>query len=106
MRGVGIPRTAMRLAAAGRRHLSRWSVPAVLLSAAGLPLLGWWLVGPDLAARGATLGILAAGWWGLGLVPVHSDPSRTGPARRTRTVRPPADPAGAPAAQPLWSRSR
>lgn len=90
MRAFGISRTAMRFSAAGRRHLTRWLVPAVLLSAIGLPVLADWLIGPGPVGEGATLGMLAAGWWGLGLVPVHSDRNLTGPARRPRPAEHPA----------------
>ncbi|MFC8454375.1 hypothetical protein [Kitasatospora sp. NPDC057223] len=32
---------------------------------------------------GAALGVLAAGGWSLGLLPVHADPGSTGPQRRS-----------------------
>ncbi|MFF2354217.1 hypothetical protein ACFVVL_31165 [Kitasatospora sp. NPDC058115] len=57
--------------------------------------LGWWLTaGPGSLPGGAVLGLLAAGGWGLGLIPVHADWRSTGPVRR-RT--------GEPArAEPRW----
>ncbi|WP_170290439.1 hypothetical protein [Kitasatospora atroaurantiaca] len=46
--------------------------------------LCWWLLlGSSLRTGGAALGLLAAGGWGLGLVPVHSNRLLTGPRRRT-----------------------
>ncbi|GAB7180734.1 hypothetical protein ATKI12_0565 [Kitasatospora sp. Ki12] len=63
----------------------RWILAAV---AAGL---AWWLlVVRGQLADGAALGLLAAGGWGLGLIPVHADRNATGPAprRRAETVRP------------------
>ncbi|MEV6972853.1 hypothetical protein [Kitasatospora sp. NPDC093806] len=52
--------------------------------------LGWWV----LASRGqlpdgAVPALLAAGGWGLGLIPVHADWRATGPVRR-RTGEPTA----------------
>ncbi|MFD0278812.1 hypothetical protein ACFVHB_33555 [Kitasatospora sp. NPDC127111] len=52
--------------------------------------LAWWL--PVLRGQlpdGAVLGLLAAGGWGLGLIPVHADRWSTGPQRR-RTGEPAA----------------
>ncbi|MEU9046371.1 MULTISPECIES: hypothetical protein [unclassified Kitasatospora] len=63
----------------------RWVLAAV---AAGL---AWWLlVVRGQSADGAVLGLLAAGGWGLGLIPVHADRNATGPAprRRGEPVRP------------------
>ncbi|MFF4385046.1 hypothetical protein [Kitasatospora sp. NPDC001547] len=79
----------MRLFLRVRRPV-RW---VLVVSAAGV---AWWL----LAVRGqltdgAVLGLLAAGGWGLGLIPVHADWSETGPARRRR-----AEPAAPAQAQP------
>lgn len=49
-----------------------------------LGALCWWLLlGSGLRAGGAELGLLAAGGWGLGLIPVHSNRLLTGPLRRT-----------------------
>ncbi|WP_157849663.1 MULTISPECIES: hypothetical protein [Streptomyces] len=67
------------------RRPVRWGLAAV---AAGL---AWWLlVVRGQLADGAALGLLAAGGWGLGLIPVHADRNATGPARRghEETVRP------------------
>ncbi|MFE4971949.1 hypothetical protein ACFRAR_07500 [Kitasatospora sp. NPDC056651] len=61
------------------RHPVRWALAA---SAAGL---AWWLlVVRGQLADGAALGLLAAGGWGLGLIPVHADWKATGPVRRRR----------------------
>ena len=79
MRRVVTARARMLVSAAGSAHL-RWVGPAVLLCAA----TGWWLLGPGTGGDGAVLGILAAGGWGLGLLPVHTDRRLTGPARRSR----------------------
>lgn len=52
----------------------------LLLAAGGL---AWWL--PAVRGQltdGAVLGLLAAGGWGLGLIPVHADRWSTGPVRR------------------------
>lgn len=63
----------------------------VLLVAAAV--LGWWLVALRVpSADGAALGLLAAGGWGLGLIPVHADRRNTGPARRTGGEPPPVQP--------------
>ncbi|MDY0814167.1 hypothetical protein [Kitasatospora purpeofusca] len=44
---------------------------------------GWRLsAGVGRLPDGAMLGLLAAGGWGLGLIPVHADRWSTGPARR------------------------
>ncbi|MET8542729.1 hypothetical protein ABZW03_19045 [Kitasatospora sp. NPDC004799] len=68
----------------------RWVLAA---SAAGL---AWWfLVVRGQLTDGAVLGLLAAGGWGLGLIPVHADWSATGPDRRPR-----AEPVGPAEAQP------
>lgn len=56
----------------------RW-VSAVLLGG-----ICWWLLlSRGFGADGAVLGVLGAGGWGLGLVPVHADLGLTGPQRRT-----------------------
>ncbi|MEU6235533.1 hypothetical protein [Kitasatospora sp. NPDC047058] len=60
----------------------------------GVPVLAaglaWWLpVFRGQLADGALLGLLAAGGWGLGLIPVHADRWSTGPPRR-RAVEPAA----------------
>ncbi|MFJ9951935.1 hypothetical protein [Kitasatospora sp. NPDC091207] len=51
-----------------------------------LPLLAGglagWLVLRGQPADGVALGLLAAGGWGLGLIPVHADRWSTGPVRR------------------------
>ncbi|MBD0674573.1 hypothetical protein [Streptomyces sp. CBMA156] len=68
----------------------RWILAA---SVAGI---AWWLlVIRGQLADGAALGLLAAGGWGLGLIPVHADWNATGPARRRD-----AGPAGPVEAQP------
>ncbi|MET8700427.1 hypothetical protein ACFVUH_25960 [Kitasatospora sp. NPDC058032] len=51
---------------------------------------GWWLAdGSGHLPGGAALGLLAAGGWGLGLIPVHADWRSTGPSRQ-RTDEPDA----------------
>ncbi|MEV6207701.1 hypothetical protein [Kitasatospora sp. NPDC051914] len=77
MRRVGTGRAGVLVRTAGSAHLG-WVGPAVLLCAAA----GWWLFGPGRGGGGTALGILAAGGWGLGLLPVHADRRLTGPARR------------------------
>ncbi|MEV7188369.1 hypothetical protein [Kitasatospora sp. NPDC093102] len=58
--------------------------------------LAWWLlVARGQSADGGALGLLVAGGWGLGLIPVHADWNATGPARR-----PGPEPAGPVEAQP------
>ncbi|RKT10814.1 hypothetical protein BX285_4739 [Streptomyces sp. 1114.5] len=62
--------------------------PVLAAVAAGF---AWWLlIVRGQLADGAALGLLAAGGWGLGLIPVHADRNATGPARRRpeETVRP------------------
>ncbi|MED7951147.1 hypothetical protein [Streptomyces sp. BE303] len=68
----------------------RWPQPV----RRGLPVLagglGWWLLAaPGQLPDGAVPVLLAAGGWGLGLIPVHADRNATGPARR-RTGEPTA----------------
>ncbi|WP_316527356.1 hypothetical protein [Kitasatospora brasiliensis] len=66
--------------------------------ALAVPVAGfaWWLlVVRGQLADGAALGLLAAGGWGLGLIPVHADRNATGPARRPR-----AEPVGPVEVQP------
>ncbi|RKE21476.1 hypothetical protein [Streptomyces sp. TLI_171] len=55
---------------------------AVLLGATALVGLGLilLLMGGTAANGGAALGMLAAGWWGIGLIPVHATAERK-PAR-------------------------
>ncbi|AUY49635.1 hypothetical protein C2142_12625 [Streptomyces sp. CB01881] len=55
----------------------------------------WVLVVRGQPADGAALGLLAAGGWGLGLIPVHADRRATGPSPR-RT----GDPAARVEAEP------
>lgn len=75
VRPVARIRARARLLLRPRRPL-RWALAAV---AAGL---AWWLlVVRGQPADGAALGLLAAGGWGLGLIPVHADRNATGPAR-------------------------
>lgn len=84
MRPAARIRARARLLLRKRRPV-RWVLAAV---AAGL---AWWLlVVRGQAVDGAALGLLAAGGWGLGLIPVHADRNATGPARRrsTEAVRP------------------
>ncbi|GAA2794549.1 hypothetical protein GCM10010505_22320 [Kitasatospora aburaviensis] len=57
------------------------------LLAAGSGL--WLFVIQGRPTDGAALGLLAAGGWGLGLIPVHADWRSTGPVRR-RTGEPAA----------------
>ncbi|MFJ5234353.1 hypothetical protein ACIQBJ_31170 [Kitasatospora sp. NPDC088391] len=68
---------------------------AVLLAATALVGLGLILLltGGTAFHGGAALGMLAAGWWGIGLIPVHA----TARYRRRRAARP-AGPPAAPAA--------
>ncbi|MEU1288717.1 hypothetical protein [Kitasatospora sp. NPDC005856] len=74
------------------RRPVRW---LLALPAAGL--LWWLLVVRGQLTDGAVLGLLAAGGWGLGLIPVHADRNATGPARRPRTEPlGPAEPVDAP----------
>ncbi|MEU3566053.1 hypothetical protein [Kitasatospora sp. NPDC006786] len=71
-------RARARLSTRVRRPVRR----LLALSAAGL---AWWLlVVRGQLTDGAVLGLLAAGGWGLGLIPVHADWNATGPARRPR----------------------
>ncbi|MGV9267207.1 hypothetical protein ACWDRR_21380 [Kitasatospora sp. NPDC003701] len=44
--------------------------------------LAGWLMLRGQPADGAVLGLLAAGGWGLGMIPVHADRWSTGPVRR------------------------
>ncbi|MFE6052458.1 hypothetical protein ACFQ6N_17015 [Kitasatospora sp. NPDC056446] len=82
MRTTAMTRPAARIRARALlllrvRHPVRWVLVAV---AAGL---AWWLlVVRGQLADGAALGLLAAGGWGLGLIPVHADRNATGPVRR------------------------
>ncbi|MFI2612342.1 hypothetical protein [Kitasatospora sp. NPDC018619] len=69
-----------------------------MLAASAAGLAWWLLVVRGQLADGAVLGLLAAGGWGLGLIPVHADWSATGPARRRRAE--PVGPAGPVEAQP------
>ncbi|MFE7528104.1 hypothetical protein ACFU7Y_20655 [Kitasatospora sp. NPDC057542] len=80
MRTDAQTRPMARIRARARPFLRvRW---AVAVSVAGL---AWWLlVARGQSADGAALGLLAAGGWGLGLIPVHADWNATGPARRPR----------------------
>ncbi|MEU3569281.1 hypothetical protein AB0E96_12790 [Kitasatospora sp. NPDC036755] len=62
------------------RRPARW---VLVVSVTGL---AWWLLAVrGQLTHGAVLGLLAAGGWGLGLIPVHADWNATGPARRPRT---------------------
>ena len=65
-------------ACAGARIRGRAVVSAVL----GM-LAVWLLLTRGPGADGAVLGVLAAGGWSLGLLPVHADPGLTGPRRRS-----------------------
>ncbi|MBD0690671.1 hypothetical protein BG452_31890 [Streptomyces sp. CBMA123] len=57
----------------------RWVLPVLVAG------LACWLVAVrGQLADGALLGLLAAGGWGLGLIPVHADRNATGPVRRRR----------------------
>ncbi|MBV6702097.1 hypothetical protein [Kitasatospora aureofaciens] len=80
MRRVATVRTVARIRLRLRRLVpwpARWVL--VVLSAG----LAWWLlVVRGQLADGAVLGLLVAGGWGLGLIPVHADRSATGPVRR------------------------
>lgn len=51
------------------------------------------LTGGTATNGGAALGMLAAGWWGIGLIPVHARTERE-PARREPAAAPPQEPAG------------
>ncbi len=74
---------------------------ALLLGATALVGLGLilLLMGGTAIHGGAALGVLAAGWWGVGLVPVHV---RTGPepARREAAAGPGRSEPGAGNAPP------
>ncbi|KDN82876.1 hypothetical protein [Kitasatospora cheerisanensis] len=56
---------------------------ALLLGATALAGLGLILLLTGGTARdgGAALGMLAAGWWGIGLIPVHARVDRRAPRR-------------------------
>lgn len=76
-------RTAVVRAGARIRFRRRWPQPV----RRGLPVLagglGWWLLAaPGQLTGGAVPVLLAAGGWGLGLIPVHADRLSTGPSRR------------------------
>lgn len=64
------------------RRLVPWPVRWVRMTLSAGLLWGL-LVIQGQTADGAVLGLLAAGGWGLGLIPVHADRSATGPVRRT-----------------------
>lgn len=66
--------TRIRLGQLVPRPLRR-ILPALAAALAG------WLVFRGQPADGAVLGVLAAGGWGLGLIPVHADWRSTGPVR-------------------------
>ncbi|MFF9646518.1 hypothetical protein [Kitasatospora aureofaciens] len=82
MRRIATVRTVARI-----RLRVRWAVPwparrVLVVLAAGL---AWWLVVVrGQLSDGAVLGLLVAGGWGLGLIPVHADRNATGPVRRRR----------------------
>ncbi|MFI6157489.1 hypothetical protein ACIBCA_32945 [Kitasatospora sp. NPDC051170] len=82
MRRSATVRTVARIRLRVRRLLpwrARW---VLVVLAAGL---AWWLVAVrGQLVDGAALGLLAAGGWGLGLIPVHADRTATGPVRRRR----------------------
>ncbi|GAA2147882.1 hypothetical protein GCM10009760_39260 [Kitasatospora kazusensis] len=62
----------------------RWCLAALL------GVLAWWLLlDSGLRTDGAALGLLAAGGWGLGLVPVHSN--RLPVVKRSRTAAEPVE---------------
>ncbi|MGW2252796.1 hypothetical protein ACWCXH_21720 [Kitasatospora sp. NPDC001660] len=82
MRRDATARTVARIRLRLRRLVpwpARWVL--VVLSAG---LVWWLLVVRGQLSDGAALGLLAAGGWGLGLIPVHVDRGATGPARRRR----------------------
>ena len=97
----GALRAVRLVRAAGRNH-PRWTASAALLCAA----TGWWLTGPGTSGGGAVLGRLAAGGWGLGLLPVHSDSRLTGPVRRMPAVLPPEPQPGPAGIPPDQGRNR
>ncbi|MFF4343477.1 hypothetical protein ACFY00_26540 [Kitasatospora sp. NPDC001540] len=74
---------------------------ALLLGATALVGLGLilLLVSGTAIHGGAALGVLAAGWWGIGLVPVHARNTPPEPRKR-QTDRAAPDPAGAGGAPP------
>ncbi|MFD8317240.1 hypothetical protein [Kitasatospora purpeofusca] len=85
-------RNAAAMRAGARIRLRRVRSRRVLVLLALLTVLavgsGWWLsAGAGRLPEGAMLGLLAAGGWGLGLIPVHADRWSTGPSRR-RTAEP------------------
>ncbi|MGW6913568.1 hypothetical protein ACWGB8_07070 [Kitasatospora sp. NPDC054939] len=53
------------------------------LSAVAAVAACWLLTGRGVLPDGAAPALLAAGGWGLGLIPVHADRLATGPVRRT-----------------------
>ncbi|MFH8384866.1 hypothetical protein ACH4E7_28660 [Kitasatospora sp. NPDC018058] len=80
MRRVATVRAVARIRLRARRLVpwpTRWVLVALVTG------LAWWvLVVRGQLADGAVLGLLAAGGWGLGLIPVHADRNATGPVRR------------------------
>ncbi|MFE5586727.1 hypothetical protein [Kitasatospora sp. NPDC056531] len=82
MRRLATVRAVARIGLRARRLVpwpARW-VPVALTAG-----LAWWLLAVrGQLADGAVLGLLAAGGWGLGLIPVHADRNATGPVRRRR----------------------
>ncbi|MFH9355265.1 hypothetical protein [Kitasatospora sp. NPDC017646] len=84
MRRVATVRTVARIRLWVRRAApwpARWVWVLVALTAG----LVWWLVAVrGQLGDGALLGLLAAGGWGLGLIPVHADRNATGPVRGRR----------------------
>ncbi|MFD5467550.1 hypothetical protein ACFWIQ_32730 [Kitasatospora sp. NPDC127059] len=82
MRRVATVRVVARIRLRMRRPVPRSVRWVLTLLVAGL---AWWLVAVrGQLADGAVLGLLAAGGWGLGLIPVHADRNATGPVRRPR----------------------
>ncbi|WP_244178846.1 hypothetical protein [Streptomyces rubellomurinus] len=85
MRRTATVRTVARIRLRARRSVP-WTAGRVLVVLVVLSAgLGWWLSAVRSGlVDGAVLGLLAAGGWGLGLIPVHADRNATGPARRPR----------------------
>ncbi|MGA5821460.1 hypothetical protein ACPC54_26745 [Kitasatospora sp. NPDC094028] len=88
MRRTATVRTVARIRLRMRRSVPRTVRPALVVLLVVSAGLGWWLVAVrGRLVDGAVLGLLAAGGWGLGLIPVHADRNATGPARRPREER-------------------
>ncbi|MFD8707937.1 hypothetical protein ACFV1W_36080 [Kitasatospora sp. NPDC059648] len=83
MRKIATVRTVARIRLRVRRAVpwpTRWALVVIAVG-----LASWLVAVRGQLADGAVLGLLAAGGWGLGLIPVHADRNATGPVgRRSR----------------------